>query len=216
AQVAQQAAEQAEAQARQAAEQMRERLRDQLNQVLNTQETARGLIVNLSDVLFGFNKYDLKTDAEIKLAKVSGILLTYPNLKVQVEGYTDNVGSQAYNQQLSEKRAMAVQSFLIAQGVPPGSVTSQGYGEASPVADNSTSAGRAKNRRVEMVVSGASIGVQEQAPTPANSQPVAPGTAPITAQPPVPPQGTPPANPQAPPPQPQPKNASGTSQGPPQ
>jgi outer membrane protein OmpA-like peptidoglycan-associated protein len=223
AQAAQQAAEQAEAQARQQAEQMRERLREQLNQVLNTQESARGLIVNMSDVLFGFNKFDLKTDAEIKLAKVSGILLTYPNLKVQVEGYTDNVGSQQYNQQLSEKRAMAVQSFLIAQGVSPNNISAQGLGMADPVADNSTAAGRAKNRRVEMVVSGASIGVQEQAPTPANSQPVPPGTAPITAQPPAPtPQGmppsNPPANPQNPPvqPQPQPQNPTGVSQEPPQ
>jgi outer membrane protein OmpA-like peptidoglycan-associated protein len=220
AQAAQQAAEQAMAQARQQAEQMRERLRQQLNQVLNTQETARGLIVNMSDVLFAFNKYDLKTDAQIKLAKVSGILLTYPNLKVQVEGYTDNVGSPEYNQQLSEKRAMAVQSFLIAQGVSPENVTSQGYGEANPVADNSTSAGRSQNRRVEMVVSGQSIGVQEQAPTPANSQPVAPGTAPITATPPTAPQGAPPANPQQPQPQsqpqPQPQNPTGVSQEPPQ
>ncbi|HEX3986038.1 MAG TPA: OmpA family protein [Acidobacteriaceae bacterium] len=213
AQAAQQAAEQAMAQARQQAEQMREKLRDQLNSVLNTQETARGLIVNMSDVLFAFNKFDLKTDAQIKLAKVSGILLTYPNLKVQVEGYTDNVGSAEYNQQLSEKRAMAVQSFLIAQGVPPGNVTAQGFGPADPVADNSTSAGRAQNRRVEMVVSGQSIGVQEQAPTPANSQPVPPGTAPITAQPPPHPQSPPPGNP----PQPQqPQNPTGTSQGPPQ
>jgi outer membrane protein OmpA-like peptidoglycan-associated protein len=206
AQAAQQAAEQAMAQARQQAEQMREKLRQQLNQVLNTQESARGLIVNMSDVLFGFNKFDLKTDAEIKLAKVSGILLTYPNLKVQVEGYTDNVGSAEYNQQLSEKRAMAVQTFLISQGVPPAEVTSQGYGAADPVADNSSSAGRAKNRRVELVVSGQAIGVQEQAPTPANSQPVPPGTAPITTPP--------PANPQNP--QPQPQNPTGVSQGPPQ
>ncbi|HZZ39799.1 MAG TPA: OmpA family protein [Acidobacteriaceae bacterium] len=218
AQAAQQAAEQAEAQARQASEQMREKLREQLNQVLNTQETARGLIVNMSDVLFGFNKFDLKTDAQIKLAKVSGILLTYPNLKVQVEGYTDNVGSAEYNQQLSEKRAMAVQSFLISQGVAPGNMTAQGFGPADPVADNSSSSGRAQNRRVEMVVSGQSIGLQEQAPTPANSQPVPPGTAPITAQPPVTnPQGTPPPTPQAnPQPQPQPHNPTGVSQGPPQ
>ncbi|HEX3662096.1 MAG TPA: OmpA family protein [Acidobacteriaceae bacterium] len=212
AQAAQQAAEQAMAQARQQAEQMRERLRDQLNQVLNTQETARGLIVNMSDVLFAFNKFDLKTDAQIKLAKVSGILLTYPNLKVQVEGYTDNVGSPEYNQQLSEKRAMTVESFLISQGVPPGNMSAQGMGEADPVADNSTSAGRAQNRRVEMVVSGQSIGVQQQAPTPANSQPVPPGTAPVTATP--PPQGPPPANPQNAPQQP--PNSTGVSQEPPQ
>ena len=107
---------------------------------------------------------------------------------------------------------MAVQEFLVAQGVSPTNVTAQGYGEADPVADNATSAGRAKNRRVEMVVTGASIGVQQQAPTPGNSQPVAPGTAPVTA--------TPPTNPQQPPvqpqPQPQPQNPTGTSQGPPQ
>ncbi|MGA7524710.1 MAG: OmpA family protein [Acidobacteriaceae bacterium] len=217
AQAAQQAAEQAMAQARQQAEQMREKLREQLNQVLNTQESARGLIVNMSDVLFAFNKFDLKTDAQIKLAKVSGILLTYPNLKLQVEGYTDNVGSPQYNQQLSEKRAMAVQSFLISQGVAPGNISSNGLGEADPVADNSTSAGRAKNRRVELVVSGQSIGVQEQAPTPANSQPVPPGTAPITAPPPANPQAMPPpANPQNPPPHPQPKNRTGVSQGQPE
>lgn len=226
AEAAQKAAEQAEAQAKAATEQVREKLREQLNQVLNTQETARGLIINMSDVLFGFNKYDLKTDAEIKLAKVSGILLTYPNLKLQVEGYTDNVGSEQYNQQLSEKRAMAVQSFLISQGVSPESITSQGYGPADPVADNSTAAGRAQNRRVELVVSGQSIGVQEQAPTQSNSRPEPPGAMPAPGTPPAAapqtapapagtPQAVPPQNPQSPPSQPQ-KNASGTSKEPPE
>ena len=168
----QQAAQQAAAAAAQQTEQMREKLRDQLNQVLQTQETARGLIVNMSDVLFATNQYTLRPDAQIKLAKVSGILLTYPNLKVQVEGYTDNTGSDGYNLQLSQKRATAVQAFLIAQGVSPDRVTSQGYGEADPVSDNSTSQGRAENRRVELVISGQSIGVQQQAPTQSNSQPV--------------------------------------------
>lgn len=165
------AAEQAATQAAAQTQEMREKLRQQLNSVLNTQETARGLIVNMSDVLFAFNKYELKTDAEIKLAKISGILVTYPNLKVQVEGYTDNIGADDYNLKLSEERATAVQAFLIAQGVQPGSVTAQGYGKANPVADNSTNAGRAENRRVSMVVSGQSIGVQEQAPTSSSMQP---------------------------------------------
>jgi outer membrane protein OmpA-like peptidoglycan-associated protein len=155
---------------------MRERLKQQLNSVLQTQESARGLIVNMSDVLFAFNKYELKTDAQVKLAKISGILLTYPNLKVQVEGYTDNIGSDEYNLKLSQQRATTVQAFLIEQGVQPGSVTAQGYGMADPVADNSTNAGRAANRRVSLVVSGQSIGVQEQ--TPGNSTATPPqGTA---------------------------------------
>lgn len=175
----QQAAEAAAAQAAQQTAEMREKLKQQLNSVLQTQESARGLIVNMSDVLFAFNKYELKPDAEIKLAKISGILLTYPNLKVQVEGYTDNVGSDAYNQKLSEERADAVQSFLVSQGVPPGNVTAQGYGEADPVADNSTRSGRAENRRVSMVVSGQSIGVQEKAPTSSEAAPVQPAPQPV-------------------------------------
>ncbi|MGC2617484.1 MAG: OmpA family protein, partial [Acidobacteriaceae bacterium] len=170
----QQAAEQAASAAAQQTEQMREKLRDQLNQVLQTQETARGLIVNMSDVLFATNQYTLKPDAQIKLAKVSGILLTYPNIKVQVEGYTDNTGSDGYNLTLSQHRATAVQAFLIAQGVSPENITSQGYGEADPVADNSTSAGRSQNRRVEMVISGNSIGIQQQAPAQGSVQPPPP------------------------------------------
>jgi outer membrane protein OmpA-like peptidoglycan-associated protein len=160
----QQAAEQSAQQAAQQTEQMRERLKQQLGQVLQTTETARGLIVNMSDVLFDFNKYTLKPDAQVKLAKVSGILLAYPNLKLQVEGYTDNIGSDEYNQKLSEQRANAVRDFLISQSVPEANISATGYGKANPIADNSTNAGRAQNRRVQMVVSGASIGVSESAP----------------------------------------------------
>lgn len=191
------AAEQAAQQANQQTAQLRDKLRDQLNQVLQTQETARGLIVNMSDVLFALNSYTLKPDAQIKLAKVAGILLTYPNLKLQVEGYTDNTGAPGYNQKLSEQRADAVEGFLISQGVAPGNITAQGYGEADPVADNSTSAGRAKNRRVELVISGQSIGIQPQAPPQGGQAAPAPG------QPAAPPQ--PPANPTgvSNPPQPQ-------------
>jgi outer membrane protein OmpA-like peptidoglycan-associated protein len=188
----QQAAEAAAAQAAQQTAEMREKLRQQLNSVLQTQESARGLIVNMSDVLFAFNKYELKPDAQIKLAKIAGILLTYPNLKVQVEGYTDNIGSDAYNLTLSQERATAVQAFLVEQGVAPGNVSAQGYGKADPVADNSTSAGRAANRRVSLVVSGQSIGVQPEAPGPASG---APG------------QSTPPAQPQSVPPPQQPAPA---------
>jgi outer membrane protein OmpA-like peptidoglycan-associated protein len=160
----QQAAEQAAQQATQQSEQMRERLKQQLNQVLQTTETARGLIVNMSDVLFDFNKFTLKGDAQVKLAKVSGILLAYPNLKLQVEGYTDNIGSDEYNQKLSEERAGAVRDFLVAQSVPDMNITAQGYGKTNPIADNSTNSGRAQNRRVQLVVSGAAIGIQESEP----------------------------------------------------
>jgi outer membrane protein OmpA-like peptidoglycan-associated protein len=164
AQLAQQEAEQNAEQLKQQSEQMRERLRSQLNAVLQTQETARGLIMNLSDVLFDFNKYSLKPEAREKLAKISGILLAYPDLKVQVEGYTDNIGSDQYNQELSERRADSVRDYLVNQSVPGGNITAEGYGENDPIADNSTNGGRTQNRRVELVVSGASIGIQQEEP----------------------------------------------------
>jgi outer membrane protein OmpA-like peptidoglycan-associated protein len=160
----QQAAEQSAQQASQQAEQVRERLRQQLNAVLQTTETARGLIVNMSDVLFDFNKYTLKSEAREKLAKVSGILLAYPNLKLQVEGYTDNIGSDEYNQKLSEERADSVREYLVSQSVTDSNVSAKGLGKSDPIADNSTDKGRAQNRRVELVVSGAAIGVETSAP----------------------------------------------------
>ncbi len=162
----------AEAQARAAtanksandANQVRERLRAQLNSVLATSESARGLIVNMSDVLFDTGKYTLKPDTKISLAKVAGILQAYPGLKLQVEGYTDSVGSDEYNQKLSENRADAVRDFLMTQGVQTENITATGYGKAKPVADNATAQGRAQNRRVQLVVSGDAIGVQETSP----------------------------------------------------
>jgi outer membrane protein OmpA-like peptidoglycan-associated protein len=165
------AAQQTAQQASQQTEQMREKLKDQLNQVLQTRETARGLIVNMSDVLFDTGQYTLKPGAREKLAKVSGILLAYPNLQLQVEGYTDNVGSDQFNQKLSEQRADAVRDYLTSQGVQMGNISATGYGESDPVADNSTAQGRAENRRVQLVVSGNSIGVQESSPGNAQSQP---------------------------------------------
>jgi outer membrane protein OmpA-like peptidoglycan-associated protein len=142
----------------------REKLRAQLNAVLQTTENARGLIVNMSDVLFDSGKYTLKTDTQVSLAKVSGIIQAYPGLTLQVEGYTDSVGGDDYNQKLSENRANAVRDFLIKQGVTPASITATGYGKNDPVADNGTASGRQQNRRVNLVVSGAAIGVTESAP----------------------------------------------------
>jgi outer membrane protein OmpA-like peptidoglycan-associated protein len=138
---------------------LRERLRQQLNMILETQETARGLIVNISDVLFDFNKSALKPGAREKLAKVSGILLAYPGLQIQLEGHTDAVGSEEYNQKLSEDRASSVRDYVVGQGVPANTVTAKGFGKTQPVASNDNAAGRQKNRRVEMVVSGEPIGI---------------------------------------------------------
>jgi outer membrane protein OmpA-like peptidoglycan-associated protein len=183
---AQQAAAQADAQRQQAETekaQMRERLRQQLNAILQTRETARGLIVNINDVLFDFNKYTLKPGAREKMAKVAGILLAYPGLKLQLEGHTDIVGSDEYNLKLSQERADAVRDFLVQQGVAPGNITSIGMGKADPVASNDTAVGRQQNRRVDLVVSGDVIGTQPQAePTGTPAAPPA-GTTPA-----VPPQ----------------------------
>jgi outer membrane protein OmpA-like peptidoglycan-associated protein len=139
-------------------EEMRARLLAQLNQVLQTRDTARGLIVSMPDVLFDFNKYTLKPEARERLARISGIVLAYPDLKLQIEGYTDSIGSDEYNQTLSEKRAESVRDYLVSSGVSMNNVAAQGLGKADPVADNSTAAGRKLNRRVEMIVSGDVIG----------------------------------------------------------
>ena len=137
---------------------LRQQLLDQFNSILQTRDTARGLIVNMSDVLFDTARYSLKPGAREKLAKVSGIILGHPGLKIAVEGHTDSVGGEEYNMRLSENRAGAVRDFLVGEGVPPTSVTSQGFGKTMPVADNSTAAGRQQNRRVELVVSGEILG----------------------------------------------------------
>jgi outer membrane protein OmpA-like peptidoglycan-associated protein len=137
---------------------LRERLRQQLSQVLETRETARGLIVNVSDVLFDFDSANLKAGAREKLARVSGILLSTPDLTIEVEGHTDNVGSDTYNQSLSEQRAASVRDYLLRQGIMPDAVATAGFGESQPVVANNTAAGRQQNRRVELVVSGEAIG----------------------------------------------------------
>jgi len=137
---------------------LRDRLRQQLNVILETRETARGLIVNLSDVLFDTGKSTLKPGAREKLARVSGILGAHPDLKLEIEGHTDSVGSDSYNQGLSERRAESVRSYLVSQNIAPQTITTAGFGESRPVAANDTAAGRQRNRRVELVVSGEAIG----------------------------------------------------------
>jgi len=137
---------------------MRTRLSEQLNKILQTRDSARGLIVSMSDVLFDTGRYSLKPGAREKLAKVAGILLAYPGLNIEVGGYTDNVGGDEMNQKLSENRAGSVRDYLVQQGVAMNSVTARGFGNTLPVASNDNSAGRQRNRRVELLVSGEAIG----------------------------------------------------------
>jgi outer membrane protein OmpA-like peptidoglycan-associated protein len=139
-------------------EQLRAKLLQQFNVIFTTRDTARGLIVNLSDVLFDSGKSTLRPEAREKLAKISGIVLAYPDLKLAIEGNTDSVGSDALNQTLSEQRASAVLDFLAQEKIPTASMTSQGFGKTQPVATNDTVQGRQQNRRVELVVSGQVIG----------------------------------------------------------
>jgi outer membrane protein OmpA-like peptidoglycan-associated protein len=137
---------------------MRAKLSEQLNLILATRDSARGLIVSMSDVLFDTGKYSLKPGAREKLAKVAGILIAYPGLNIEVGGYTDNIGGDDMNQTLSENRAGAVRTYLIEEGVATNSVSAKGFGNSLPVASNDNAAGRQENRRVELVVSGDAIG----------------------------------------------------------
>jgi outer membrane protein OmpA-like peptidoglycan-associated protein len=166
-------------------EEMRQRLLRQLNQVLETRDTERGLIVNMPDVLFDIGKYDLKPAARERLARISGILLAYPELRIEIEGHTDNIGSDEFNQALSEKRAGTVRDYLVDAGVSINSVFARGYGKTHPIADNDTAVGRKLNRRVEMIVSGDVIGTKIGTDTgsdlpapPAAQPPVTPANAP--------------------------------------
>src|SRR5229473_1054560 len=138
--------------------QLRSQLLSQLNSILQTRDSARGLIVNMSDVLFDTGSYTLKPGAREKLAKISGIVLAHPGLNLQIEGHTDSVGSDEFNQQLSERRADSVRDFLAQQGVPGSAISARGFGKTQPVAGNDTVEGRQRNRRVELVVNGDAIG----------------------------------------------------------
>ena len=145
-------------------EDLRARLLQQFNAILVTHDTARGLVVNMSDVLFDSGKFTLRPLAREKLAKISGIVLAYPSLRLAIEGNTDSVGTDAFNQDLSEKRAEGVWGYLTQQGVPESSTTATGFGQNQPIASNTTAEGRQQNRRVELVVSGEVIGAQIVAP----------------------------------------------------
>ncbi len=155
-------------------QELRATLLAQFNKILETRDTPRGLVVNLGDVLFATAKFDLRPEARERLAKLSGIVLAHPGLNLTVEGHTDNVGSDAFNQTLSEQRAQSVRQYLIDQGLDAGAITAQGFGKTMPVADNSTAEGRQKNRRVEIIVSGevigTKIGAAPAAPTPQTQQ----------------------------------------------
>ncbi len=143
---------------------LRTQLLSQFNSILQTRDTARGLIVNMSDVLFDTGKSTLRPLAREKLAKVAGIVSGHPGLRLDVEGHTDSVGGDDYNQQLSEQRAAAVRDYLMQQGMPANSLTAKGFGKTQPVASNETAEGRQQNRRVELVISGEVIGTEISMP----------------------------------------------------
>jgi outer membrane protein OmpA-like peptidoglycan-associated protein len=143
---------------------LRAQLLTQFNVILQTRDTVRGLIVNMDDVLFDTAKFSLRPLAREKLAKVAGIVSGHPGLRLDVEGHTDSVGGDDYNQQLSEQRGATVRDYLTGQGMATGSVSSKGFGKTQPVASNETAAGRQQNRRVELVISGEIIGTTIGAP----------------------------------------------------
>jgi outer membrane protein OmpA-like peptidoglycan-associated protein len=158
-QAAAEQARQAAARAEREKVELRASLVQQLNMILDTRETQRGLVINLSDVLFDSGQYTLKPTAREKLARVSGIVLAHPGLRLEAEGHTDSVGTDEFNQLLSEKRALAVRDFLAGQGLPLASLGAHGFGKNMPVASNDTAAGRQLNRRVELIVAGDVIGI---------------------------------------------------------
>ncbi len=139
---------------------LRAQLLAQLNSVLQTVDTPRGLVVTMADILFASGKYELSQDANLKLARLSGVILAHPGLKLRIEGYTDSTGTEDLNLKLSGQRADTVQTFLVQQGLKQDDVTSAGEGQANPVSGNDTAAGRQQNRRVEIIVSGEAIGTK--------------------------------------------------------
>ncbi len=139
-------------------QELRARLLQQLNTILATRDSARGLVANMSDVLFRSGSFELLPGARERLAKVSGIVLAYPSLHLEVEGHTDSVGSDEYNQSLSERRAQSVRDYLVQQGISQYAIEAHGFGKTAPIASNDTAEGRQQNRRVELVLSGDAIG----------------------------------------------------------
>lgn len=156
-----QQAEKEKQQAEYEKQELRARLLQQLNSILATRDSARGLVANMSDVLFRSGSFELAPGARERLAKVSGIVLAYPSLHVTIEGHTDSIGTDEYNQQLSERRAEAVRDYFIQQGINSANVEAHGYGKNEPIASNDTPEGRQQNRRVELILSGEAIGTAE-------------------------------------------------------
>jgi outer membrane protein OmpA-like peptidoglycan-associated protein len=159
-QAKEEAAKEEAARAQAATAALRAQLLHQLNEVLQTTDTPRGLMVNMADVLFESGKYALSTDAQLKLAKLSGIIQAHPGLNLAIEGHTDNTGTPELNMKLSQQRSDAVRQFLTTQGLSADSISSSGLGQDDPIADNGTATGRKQNRRVEIIVSGEVIGAE--------------------------------------------------------
>ena len=159
-QAKEQAAKEEAARAQAQTQALRAQLLKQLNDVLQTTDTSRGLVVNMADVLFETAKYNLSQDAQLKLAKLAGIIQAHPGLNLAIEGYTDTTGTEDFNMKLSQQRADTVRQFLVSQGLSADTIISKGLGPANPVADNNTAAGRKANRRVEIIVSGEVIGTK--------------------------------------------------------
>jgi outer membrane protein OmpA-like peptidoglycan-associated protein len=128
-----------------------------LSSVAQITKTARGVVVNLPDILFDLNKATLKANTQVALAKLAGIVQLFPRINLRIEGYTDSTGTDEFNMRLSRERAESVRSFLAQQGVANGRMTTEGYGPKLPIADNSTPEGRARNRRVEIVLAEGTI-----------------------------------------------------------
>jgi OOP family OmpA-OmpF porin len=115
-------------------------------------QEARGLIVSLPGILFDFDQATLRSETMSTLQQVADVLLQYPELEIRVEGHTDDQGSEEYNQDLSNRRALAVYDFLVGQGIAPAQIRHAGFGESLPVAPNDTAEGRQRNRRVDLVI----------------------------------------------------------------
>jgi outer membrane protein OmpA-like peptidoglycan-associated protein len=168
---------QAEAESRQ--QQIYDALRQLEGKFASIRREARGTIVSLADILFDFNKATLKRDVEFSLVRIATILNQFPEMKIQVEGHTDNVGRAEYNLDLSRRRAQAVHDFLVEQGVRAERMTVEGFGMTRPVADNGTPEGRQKNRRVDLVIEDA----PGSSPAPATPSGTTPGATPVPGRP---------------------------------
>jgi outer membrane protein OmpA-like peptidoglycan-associated protein len=139
--------------------------RDQANQeaaqaqaelaALKATPTARGLVLTLGDVMFDTGRSELKSGGMRKIEQLAQFLTEHPERRVQIDGFTDSVGSDAYNEELSQRRADAVKAALVRQNIDAARISTEGYGKAYPVASNNDSGGRQLNRRVEVVIGGA-------------------------------------------------------------